>query len=492
MSAQASDRLAPPLIFETGQTGRATRYVERGKPLESFMPAKTLRDDLPLPDNTELDVVRHYTRLSQRTFGIDLGFYPLGSCTMKYNPRINDALANLHEFADLHPFVPDELAQGALQVMHELERSFCSLFGMAAFSLNPAAGAQAELAALLIAKKYFKERGATKRDKVIVPDTAHGTNPASAAMCGFTVVSVKSDARGRVDPAEIRAVLGADTAVCMMTNPNTLGLFEDRIHEIAGAVHEAGGLMYYDGANANALMGNARPGDMGFDLMHLNTHKTFTIPHGGGGAGHGPLGVATHLVEYLPTPYVVRDGECYRLDFNRPKSIGPVRSFWSNFAHAVRALAYLYANGAEGLANVSQYAVLNANYLRVKIAEFLEMPYPEICRHEFVTSAQGLKKKSGVRALDIAKALLDRGFMAPTVYFPLIVPECLMIEPSGTESKETLDEFVAALREIVATAESHPQELFDAPVTTVVGRVDETRAARHPDLRWRPVERRSG
>ncbi|HUY40562.1 MAG TPA: aminomethyl-transferring glycine dehydrogenase subunit GcvPB [Candidatus Dormibacteraeota bacterium] len=486
MSAQASDRTASPLIFATGQTGRATRYVEHGKPLQSFMPASTLRDDLPLPDNTELDVVRHYTRLSQRTFGIDLGFYPLGSCTMKYNPRINDALANLREFAELHPFVPDELAQGALQVMHELERSFCSLFGMAAFSLNPAAGAQAELAALLIAKKYFKDRGETKRDKVIVPDTAHGTNPASATMAGFTVVSVKSDARGRVDPAEIRAVLGADAAVCMMTNPNTLGLFEERIHEIADAVHEAGGLMYYDGANANALMGNTRPGDMGFDLMHLNTHKTFTIPHGGGGAGHGPLGVAPHLVEYLPTPYVVRDADRYRLDFDRPKSIGPVRSFWSNFAHAVRALAYLYANGAEGLANVSQYAVLNANYLRVKIAEFLETPYPEVCRHEFVASAQSLKKKTGVRALDIAKALLDRGFMAPTVYFPLIVPECLMIEPTETESKETLDEFVAALREIVAAAQSDPQELFDAPVTTVVGRVDETRAARQPDLRWRP------
>jgi glycine dehydrogenase subunit 2 len=485
MPAPSSDRTASPLIFELGQEGRANRYVEEGKPLESFLPANMLRDELPLPDNTELDVVRHFTRLSQRTFGIDLGFYPLGSCTMKYNPRINDALANLREFADLHPFVPDELAQGALQVMHELERSFCSLFGMAAFSLNPAAGAQAELGALLIAKKYFKDRGETQRDKVIVPDTAHGTNPASAAMCGFKVISIRSDARGRVDPAEIRKVLGPDTAVCMMTNPNTLGLFEERIHEVADAVHEAGGLMYYDGANANALMGNTRPGDMGFDLMHLNTHKTFTIPHGGGGAGHGPLGVAAHLVEYLPTPYVVKEGDAYRLDFARPKSIGPMRSFWSNFAHAVRALAYLYANGGEGLTRVSQYAVLNANYLRVKIAEFLETPYPELCRHEFVASAQSLKKTTGVRALDIAKALLDRGFMAPTIYFPLIVPECLMIEPTETESKETLDEFVDALREIVAEAKRNPQALFDAPVTTVVGRVDETRAARQPDLRWR-------
>jgi glycine dehydrogenase subunit 2 len=476
-----------PLVFETGQEGRANQYLERGKPLETFLPKALVRDDLPLPDNSELDVVRHFTRLSQRTFGIDLGFYPLGSCTMKYNPRINDAIATRREFAELHPYTPDALAQGALQVMYELERSLSSLFGMAAFSLNPSAGAHAELGALLIAKKYFKERGETRRDKVIVPDTAHGTNPASAAMCGFKVISLHSNARGRVSVDEIRKVCGADTAVCMMTNPNTLGLFEDDIAEIARAVHEAGGLMYYDGANANAIMGYTRPGDMGFDLMHLNTHKTFTIPHGGGGAGHGPLGVAAHLVDYLPTPVVTRDESGFRLEFDRPKSIGPLRSFWSNFAHAVRALAYLYANGEEGLKRVSQLAVLNANYLRVKIAEFLETPYPETCRHEFVASAQNLKKDHGVRALDIAKALLDYGYMAPTIYFPLLVPECLMIEPTETESKETLDAFVEALRAIVDKAKSDPEALFMAPVTTAVGRVDETRAARQPDLRWRPA-----
>ncbi len=474
-----------PLIFELGQEGRANRYVEEGKPLDRFLPAALIREDLPLPDNSELDVVRHYTRLSQRTFGIDLGFYPLGSCTMKYNPRVNDAIVARREFAELHPFTPDALAQGALEVMYELERSLSSLFGMAAFSLNPSAGAHAELAALLVAKKYFKDRGETQRLNVIVPDTAHGTNPASAAMCGFNVVSLASDARGRVSVDEIRKVVGPDTAVCMMTNPNTLGLFEDEIAEIAAAVHAAGGLMYYDGANANAIMGYTRPGDMGFDLMHLNTHKTFTIPHGGGGAGHGPLGVAAHLVEYLPTPVVVRDDGGFRLDFDRPRSIGPVRSFWSNFAHAARALAYLYANGAEGLKRVSQLAVLNANYLRVKIAEFLETPYPEVCRHEFVASAQELKKEHGVRALDIAKALLDYGYMAPTIYFPLIVPECLMIEPTETESKETLDAFVEALRAIVKEAAVNPQALLDAPVTTVVGRVDETRAARQPNLRYR-------
>jgi glycine dehydrogenase subunit 2 len=495
MSQQKSE----PLIFELGQDGRANRYFEKGKPLDTYLPTSALREDLPLPDNSELDVLRHYTKLSHRTFGIDLGFYPLGSCTMKYNPRINDAIVARREFAELHPYTPDELAQGALQIMYELERSLSSLFGMAAFSLNPSAGAHAELGALLIAKKYFKERGETQRDKVIVPDTAHGTNPASAAMCGFKVISLPSDARGRVSVEEICRVLGPDTAVCMMTNPNTLGLFEEEIAEIAAAVHGAGGLMYYDGANANAIMGYTRPGDMGFDLMHLNTHKTFTIPHGGGGAGHGPLGVAAHLVPYLPTPVVVGDARpngdpnaapsdrlTFRLDFDRPKSIGPLRSFWSNFAHAARALAYLYANGEEGLKRVSQLAVLNANYLRVKIAEFLETPYPETCRHEFVASARTLKREHGVRALDIAKALLDYGYMAPTIYFPLIVPECLMIEPTETESKETLDGFVDALRQIVEQANSDPQALFDAPKTTVVGRVDETRAARQPDLRWRP------
>jgi glycine dehydrogenase subunit 2 len=501
MSPLASDHTASPLIFEMGQDGRANRYVDEGAPLTDFLPEETLRAELPLPDNTELDVVRHFTRLSQRTFGIDVGFYPLCSCTMKYNPRVNDAMANLPAMRDLHPYTPDQLAQGALQVMYELERSLCSLFGMAAFSLNPSAGAHAELAALLIAKAYFRDRGEAQRNKVIVPDTAHGTNPASAAMCGFKVVSLKSDERGRVSVDELKKVLGPDTAVCMMTNPNTLGLFEDRIHEIAKAVHDVGGLMYYDGANANALMGNARPGDMGFDLMHLNTHKTFTIPHGGGGAGHGPVGVAAHLVDFLPTPYVrarkkqdveqhlaPSDQLEFWLDFDVPKSIGPMRSFWSNFAHAVRALSYIYANGAEGLKKVSQLAVLNANYIRVNVRDFLETPYDEICRHEFVASAQELKKETGVRALDIAKALLDRGFMAPTMYFPLIVPECLMIEPTETESKETLDTFIGALREIAQTAKDDPESILAAPQNTVVGRLDETRAARQPDLRWSPSE----
>lgn len=325
---------ATPLLFEQGQPGRATPYVATSASARSFLPREVMRDDLELPDLSELEMVRHFTRLSQKNFGIDLGFYPLGSCTMKHNPKVNDAAAALPGFRDLHPFTPDHLAQGALQVMWELERALSSLFGMAAFSLNPSAGAQAELTALLISKAYFKHRGETARTTVIVPDTAHGTNPASAAMVGYKVVSLKSKENGRVDPEEMRKAVGPDTAVCMMTNPNTLGLFEDEIATIARIVHDAGGLMYYDGANANALMGITRPGDMGFDLMHLNTHKTFTIPHGGGGAGHGPVGVAAHLVEFLPSPLVVRDGpegrtteaHTFRLDTDRPLSIGSVRS----------------------------------------------------------------------------------------------------------------------------------------------------------------------
>ncbi|MBC5799507.1 MAG: aminomethyl-transferring glycine dehydrogenase subunit GcvPB [Candidatus Eremiobacteraeota bacterium] len=473
-----------PLIFE--QHGRANTYLPDGRTLEEFLPKELLRDELALPDNSELDVVRHFTRLSQRTFSIDTGFYPLGSCTMKYNPRINDAMANLAGFRDLHPFVPDELAQGALALMHDLERYLAAIFGMAAFSLNPAAGAHAELTALLIAKAYFAKTGQRQRRTVIVPDTAHGTNPASAAMVGYNVISLRSDSRGRVGVDDIKAVVNDETAVCMMTNPNTLGLFEDHIAEIAAAVHAAGGLMYYDGANANALMGNARPGDMGFDLMHLNLHKTFSIPHGGGGAGHGPVGVAAHLVEFLPTPVVRREGDTYRLDFDRPDSIGPMRSFWSNFAHAVRALTYVLANGGDGLTKISQLAVLNANYLRVHVRDFLETPYDESCRHEFVASAQKLKRETGVRALDLAKALLDHGYHAPTIYFPLLVPECLMIEPTETESKATLDGFIAALRGIVEQAKADPEAVLATPQKTVVKRIDETRAARQPDLRWMP------
>lgn len=476
-----------PLLFESGKPGRAPHYLPRTTGPQQFLAPELLRKTLPIPEHSELDVVRHFTRLSQRTFSIDTNFYPLGSCTMKYNPRVNDALAGTPGFRDLHPFTPDAFAQGALKVMHHLERALSSIFGMAGFSLNPAAGAQAELSALLIAKAYFAHQGqAEQRTTVIVPDTAHGTNPASAAMVGYKVISLESNERGRVSLERIKAAIGSDTAVCMMTNPNTLGLFEDQIREIADAVHAVGGLMYYDGANANALMGNARPGDMGFDLMHLNLHKTFSIPHGGGGAGAGPVGVAAHLLPFLPTPIVTQENGQFSLDHLCPLSIGPMRSFWSNFAHMVRALAYTEANGAQGLTKTSQLAVLNANYLRVKLRDYITVPYDELCRHEFVASAQNLKREHGIRAIDIAKALLDRGYHAPTMYFPLLVPECLMIEPTETESKETLDAFIEAFVEVVALAKSHPEQLHEAPVTTVVGRVDETRAARQLDLRWRP------
>ena len=475
-----------PLLFESGKSGRANRYFREEAAPDTYLPKDLLRSELPLPEHSELDVVRHFTRLSQRTMSIDTNFYPLGSCTMKYNPRVNDSAAALPGFRDLHPFTPDAYAQGALKVMWQLERALSSLFGMHAFSLNPAAGAHAELAALLIARAYFADRGeGSQRTTVIVPDTAHGTNPASAAMVGYKVLSLPSDERGRVSIERIKEAIGPDTAVCMMTNPNTLGLFEDDIAEIAKAVHSVCGLMYYDGANANALMGNARPGDMGFDLMHLNLHKTFSIPHGGGGAGAGPVGVSAALAPFLPTPIVKADDEGLRLDFSPPRSIGTMRSFWSNFAHMVRALSYILANGSEGLAQTSKLAVLNANYIRVKLRDVIDIPFDELCRHEFVASAQGLKRDTGVRALDLAKALLDRGYHAPTMYFPLLVPECLMIEPTETESKETLDGFITAFREIMQDARTEPSQVLAAPQTTIVGRVDETRAARQPDLRWR-------
>ncbi len=477
-----------PLLFETGQPGRANRYLREEAAATTYLPPELLRETLPLPEHTELDVVRHFTRLSQRTMSIDTNFYPLGSCTMKYNPRVNDASAALAGFRDLHPYAPDALAQGALRVMHTLERALASLFGMHAFSLNPAAGAHAELTALLIALAYFAQRGeGTQRTTVIVPDTAHGTNPASAAMVGYKVVSLESDARGRVSLERILSTIGPDTAVCMMTNPNTLGLFEDHIAEIAAAVHAVGGLMYYDGANANALMGNARPGDMGFDLMHLNLHKTFSIPHGGGGAGAGPVGVSAALAPFLPTPIVRSQDDIFALDFSCEQSIGPMRSFWSNFAHMVRALSYILANGADGLAQCSKLAVLNANYLRVKLRDVIDVPFDELCRHEFVASAQGLKRDTGVRALDLAKALLDAGYHAPTMYFPLLVPECLMIEPTETESKETLDGFIAAFRAILTQARRDPSVIQSTPTTTPVARLDETQAARHPNLRWKPA-----
>jgi len=481
----------PSLLFEQGAPGRGSDFVRDAGAPKQFLEPDALRADLPLPDLTELEVARHFTELSHRNFSVDTNFYPLGSCTMKYNPKLNEAVSGFAGFTDLHPFAPDHGAQGAIRLLWHMERTLSSLFGMDAFSLMPAAGAHGEITAMLMAKKYFKDRGEHERLTCFVPDTAHGTNPASAAMVGYEVVSIPSTARGRTDLATLRAKLDGTAAVCMMTNPNTLGLFEDEIVDMTRAVHDAGGLMYYDGANANAIVGLTRPGDMGFDLMHLNLHKTFSVPHGGGGPGSGPVGASARLSPYLPAPLMARDASgTYFWDEDRPKSIGAVRAFPAHFLAIVRAYAYVIVHGAEGLRSNSRLAVLNANYLRAKIKEFLTVPYADYCRHEFVCSAEELKKETGVRALDLAKGLLDAGVHAPTMYWPHVVPECLMIEPTETESRYTLDAFVETLRALVARAHEDPAAVQQMPLHTPVRRVDEAQVGRLANkgigLRWSP------
>ncbi|ADU51302.1 glycine dehydrogenase (decarboxylating) beta subunit [Thermaerobacter marianensis DSM 12885] len=482
-----------PLIFAYSRPGRGgVRWPAPDvpvRPVEERVPAELLRRDPPaLPEVAEVDLVRHYTRLSQMNHAVDTGFYPLGSCTMKYNPKVNERVAALPGFADLHPYVPDELAQGALRLMYDLERALCEIGGMARATLQPAAGAHGELTGILLIRAYHRSRGQGHRYKVIVPDSAHGTNPATAAMAGYKVVEVPSDARGGVDLKALEAVLDEDVAALMLTNPNTLGLFDENIHRIAEMVHAAGGLLYYDGANANAILGISRPGDMGFDVVHFNLHKTFSTPHGGGGPGAGPVGVKEELVPFLPAPLVERDpatGRFY-LDHDRPQAIGRMRSFYGNFAVLVRAYAYIRALGAEGLRRVSEDAVLNANYVMRQLAGLYRLPYDRTCMHEFVLSASNLRERTGIRALDVAKRLLDFGIHPPTIYFPLIVEEALMIEPTETESKETLDRFVAVMRRIAREAEEEPDVVRQAPHTTPVGRLDEALAARRPVLRWRP------
>ena len=481
----------PSLLFEQGEPGRGSDFVAQAGNPQDYLPAALLRDDLPIPDLAEFEVTRHFVALSHRNFSVDTNFYPLGSCTMKYNPKLNEAVSAFPGFTDLHPLAPDDLAQGALRLMWLLERALASLFGMAAFSLAPCAGAHGELTAMLMAKKYHRERGDAKRTTCIVPDTAHGTNPASAAMVGYKVVSIPSTPRGRTDLAALRAALDDTIAVCMMTNPNTLGLFEDDIVAMTRAVHEAGGLMYYDGANANAIVGLCRPGDMGFDLMHLNLHKTFSVPHGGGGPGAGPVGASARLAPYLPLPRVVKkqDGT-YAMAAPAAQTIGPVRAFASHFIALVRAYAYIAVHGAQGLRRNSQLAVLNANYVRAKVKEFLTVPYEDTCRHEFVCSADTLKKETGARALDLAKGLLDAGIHAPTMYWPHVVPECLMIEPTETETKQTLDQFVETLRSLVRQAHEDPESMKELPLRTAVRRVDEAQVGRLANkgigLRWSP------
>jgi glycine dehydrogenase subunit 2 len=477
-----------PLIFELSSPGRLGYSLPAldvpEEPIENLLPSSALRQQPPaLPEVAEPTVVRHYTRLSQLNYSIDTGFYPLGSCTMKYNPKLHEAVAALPGFRSLHPLQPEATVQGALKLMYELQELLAAITGMDAVSLQPAAGAHGELTGLLLTRAYHRSKGRNPTT-IIAPDSAHGTNPASATAAGYQLVTVRSDHRGRVDTEELRRLVSEDTAGLMLTNPNTLGLFEDHISEIAAIVHDAGGLVYYDGANLNAIMGIVRPGDMGFDIVHLNLHKTFTTPHGGGGPGAGPVGVKRDLIPFLPVPTVVKRDDRYALDYDRPQSIGKVRSFYGNFGMFVRAYAYIRTMGREGLRQVSRDAVLNANYLRTRLNDIYDEPYPGPTMHEFVLSAKR-QARYGVHARDIAKRLMDYGFHPPTVYFPLIVEEALMIEPTETESKDTLDAFAAALRCIAEEAETNPEVVLSAPHVTPVGRVDEARAARHPDLRWR-------
>ena len=480
-----------PLIFERSRAGRrAWRLPPPDVPareIAELLPASLLRTDPPaLPEVSEVDVVRHFTGLSRRNYGVDLGFYPLGSCTMKYNPKVNDAAASLPGFRRLHPLQPERGAQGTLELMHELLTMLCELTGMRWGTLQPFAGAHGEFTGMKLFQACFRKRGETGRTKVLVPDSSHGTNPASAHLAGFDVVELRSNSRGLVTLESVRPHLDASLAGIMLTNPNTLGLFEEEILDIAGAVHEAGGLLYYDGANLNAIVGKVRPGDMGFDVVHLNLHKTFSTPHGGGGPGAGPVLVSGTLRPFLPVPDVESGPGGYRLATTRPDSIGSVAGYYGNVGVLVRAYAYILAMGGDGLRAVAERAVLNANYLKERLKGLYDLPYDRICKHELVLSARTLKERTGVSALDVAKRLLDFGVHPPTVYFPLIVPEALMIEPTETESRETLDAFVDLMTRIHREALENPELLKQAPTRAAVRRIDEVQAARHPVVRWRP------
>ena len=481
--------MTEPLIFELSAPGRQGYSIPNldvpEQDITALLPAESLRTRPPdLPEVAEPSVVRHYTRLSQLNHSIDTGFYPLGSCTMKYNPKIHEVVAALPGFRSIHPLQAQATVQGALGLMCELQDILCRITGMDEVTLQPAAGAHGELTGLLMMRAYHRKSGRDPKT-IIAPDAAHGTNPASATAAGYNLVTVPSDARGRVDTAALRNLVNEDTAGLMLTNPNTLGLFEDDIVEMATIVHDVGGLMYYDGANLNAIMGMVRPGDMGFDVVHLNLHKTFTTPHGGGGPGSGPVGVHDKLRSFLPVPTVGKIDQEYVLNYDRPESIGQVRSFFGNFGMFVRAYAYIRTMGREGLGQVSRDAVLNANYVRTKLNDVFDEPYPGPTMHEFVLSGKR-QAALGVHTRDMAKRLMDFGFHPPTVYFPLIVEEAMMIEPTETESVETLDAFVDAMRTIAKEAETNPEVVREAPHTTPVGRLDEARAARQPDLRWRP------
>lgn len=477
------------LIFEHSRPGRRgytlpPSDVPEKKP-EDYIPAGCLRrDELELPEVGELDIVRHYTNVSARNVGVDTVFYPLGSCTMKYNPKINEVAAALPHFTRLHPYQPEGSSQGILEVMYNLQEYFKEISGMDAVSLQPAAGAHGELAALLVMKAFLDEnRG--RRTKVLIPDSAHGTNPASSIYAGFETVQIKSNDRGLVDLEDLKKHTDETTAVLMLTNPNTLGLFEDQVQEIARILHDEGALLYVDGANLNAIMGITRPADFGADALHFNLHKTYATPHGGGGPGSGPIGVVKDLADYLPAPVVVKEGGKLRLNYDIPKSIGRVRSFYGNVGVMVKAYAYLRMLGREGVPKVSQHAVLNANYLAARLKKHFWLPYDRICMHECVFSGNR-QKKHGVKTLDIAKRLLDLGFHPPTIYFPLIVSEAIMTEPTENESKETLDAFADAMIQIAREAEESPDVVTSAPQNMPVKRLDEAKAVKEPCLRWNP------
>ena len=474
------------LIFELSQPGRCGYSLPENRWEETCegLPAALRRGgEARLPEVSELDVVRHYTNLSNMNFGVDTGFYPLGSCTMKYNPKINEEIASMPGFACLHPLQPEQTAQGALQLYNDLGKALSAITGMAEFTLNPFAGAHGELTGLMIMRQYHLQRGDLKRTRVIVPDSAHGTNPASAAVCGLEVVVVKSKADGTIDTDELAALLDDTIAGIMMTNPNTLGLFEKEILKIAEMVHGCGGLLYYDGANFNPLLGKVRPGDMGFDILHLNLHKTFSTPHGGGGPGSGPVGVAARLAELLPYPRVTFDGSRYHVVGDNGKSAGRVSGFAGNFTVLLKACAYILSLGKQNIKLAGALATLNANYIKESLKDCYKLPIDTLCKHEFVFD--GLADKStGITTLDVAKRLLDYGFHAPTVYFPLLFHQSIMIEPTETESKETLDAFIAVMRKIAEEAVSEPDTLREAPHSTPVRRLDETTAAKNPVLTY--------
>jgi glycine dehydrogenase subunit 2 len=515
--AEGEPSVVEPLIFEASHPGRRAVHfpapsgaAREAAARQAALPEAALRASAPrLPEVSELDLLRHFNRLSHLNHAIDLGFYPLGSCTMKYNPKVNEWAARLPGLADSHPLDPDSLAQGSLELEWLLSELLKEISGFAAVSLQPAAGAHGELTGLLMTRAYHRSRGkGEQRTKVLVPDSAHGTNPATATMVGYQSLTIRSNARGGIDLEALRAALGDDTAAVMITNPSTLGIFEDQIDQVIASVRAAGAIAYMDGANLNAILGRFRPGEAGFDVMHFNLHKTFSTPHGGGGPGAGPVGVSQRLAAYLPGPLpLLVEGDPDEVRRNawanrstpgarfaledasaRAESVGKVRSFTGNFGMFVRAYTYIRSNGGEGLREVSNDAVLAANYLRVRLADAYDLPYDRVCKHEVVFSGRRQKRANGVTTLDIAKAILDYGIHPPTIYFPLIVEEALMIEPTETESLETLDRFVDIMHDIARHAETAPDELKQAPRTTPVGRLDEATAARRPDLRWRPME----